>query len=73
MRVAFCTTKTLSQDYTESNRYQRPPNYDASSLFAMYTYSAKTLHVKMEVRRHETSQIIYKADRLFAFENINTI
>ena len=30
----------------------------------------KTLHVYMEVRRHNTSQNIYKVGRLFVFENI---
>ena len=45
MRVAFCTTATLSRDHPETNLYQRTPNDDASSLFTMYTYSAKTLHV----------------------------
>ena len=37
--------KTSSRDHTETNRNQRTPNDDASSLFTMYTHSAKTLHV----------------------------
>ena len=42
MRVTFCTTKTLSRDHTETNLYQRTPIDDVSSLFTMYTRSAKS-------------------------------
>ena len=40
MRVVVCTMKILSRDLPETNRYQRPPNDDDSSLFTMYTHSA---------------------------------